>query len=243
MLDSIKPEDRPFFKECLERLVVGDNLLGFLFAAQKGEEGLMDIFREADGLTADEVIRRGSSKILASKESRLTEVQQRVAELEGKIEPDETRQQFELTATANFRKEDRTIDSRLTLQANFTNRSDITVEDMIVDAQVFTPGREIPWRTTTDFESFSGGVAPGESREFLLVSWYVNDLDPDLEYIAKVRVDGISGPNDEPDFKFVLHDWDQQEHDRLSKEIADLETEIDLVQSQVAEWLKEDNPS
>ncbi len=217
----LSEREREQLSESLEFLVPATP--GMFLQAAKGEEApLLEAYRSSvDGKTAKEIIAEGKAGLTAETASRIAEVEEKLAGWER----EEASRAETCEGLRILNLETRYYDDRRGIKviARVRNDLDFHIRSIDVYAEIKSPGRPVPWLEGDAILSYSGGLAPGETREeSLYPSWFTGDMDTQLTYEAEVAVRSITGPGKDDTVECALLDGEEREIRRLERQLAAL---------------------
>lgn len=171
------------------------------------------------GMTADEVIALADSIERAKKRKERREAIQRIKELremKGAAQrAEDSLSQFRVLQST-FRVEEREfMGGQPVVELTVENGTDHAISQVYFDATLESPGREVPWLEDRFNYEISGGIEPGERKNWELApnqfsEWGDVQDRPDME--LNVDLFRVDGPDGDPLFEA---EWTEEEEKEL----------------------------
>lgn len=251
MKESLSDEKRREFEEALQILAFANiQSLGDLMKVGQDPEALkQEVRRRLAGKSVDQIIEeartvkaerearaekeRAEAEVKAAEEKaarearererKLQQVSELVFQLQAASASREVLKKFEIGAS-RLTTVDIGFVERRQIHLEVTNRTDKTVSRAFFNAEVLTPGRDLPW-VSTDFNyEIPGGLQAGESAVWVLSPNMFGDfarVPTDREdCVLVVACQKLEGANREA---FANDDFDQDKAEQLRKLADDVQ--------------------
>jgi len=219
---SLSDNKRGKFEESLQLIIFSELDFEKLMKDGETEELTSDIKSELDGMTADDVIKKGDiikTKIERRKSEQAKQVIKKLYEKKVlAAENKEKLKYFEVKQSRFYKKEFSPEFIEPMIELTVKNGTKHAISRVYFKGTLASPNRSVPWIEDEFSHTISGGIEPGEEMTWEIFSLWDN-IDVPKDAILIVDVLKLDGPDGKE--LYSIENFDEDNKERLKELLED----------------------